>query len=84
MSYPLLYAHRIHCQAQHKWNWDNLTNPAFVCYIGSMKNNEQRTKRIDARIKPSLYKKVEKAAKSYKWSVSAIIEEALSEFVSKK
>jgi hypothetical protein len=38
---------------------------------------EQRTKRIEARIKPSLYKKVEKEAKANKWSISGFIEEAL-------
>jgi hypothetical protein len=49
-----------------------------------MSKKEQRTKRIEARVTPSFYRKVEKAAKSYKWPISAVIQEALNEFISKK
>jgi hypothetical protein len=38
---------------------------------------ELRTKRIDSRIRPSLYNKVEKEAQKHKWSISTFVEDAL-------
>lgn len=46
--------------------------------------NEQRTVKISARITPTLYKKVLKKVKNLKWSVSDLVEEALTRIITDK
>jgi predicted HicB family RNase H-like nuclease len=47
----------------------------------TMKKEEQRSKRVTGRIRPSLCNKVEAYAKKQRWSVSAVIETALEDLV---